>query len=118
MLNSILGFNNEVKDNELIITTHSPYILSYLMLAVKAAELKEKAKGNAEILSKIYRIVPEKAITPIKDVVIYELDDDGTISELKQVYGLPSNDNYLSNELGEVNTVFSELMDIEDLCGK
>ena len=118
MLNSILGFNNEVKDNELIITTHSPYILSYLMLAVKAAELKEKAKGNAEILSKIYRIVPDKAITPIKDVVIYELDDDGTISELKQVYGLPSNDNYLSNELGEVNTVFSELMDIEDLCGK
>ena len=118
VLNSLLGFNNEAEDNELIITTHSPYILSYLMLAVKAAELKEKAKGNAEILSKIYRIVPEKAITPIKDVVIYELDDDGTISELKQVYGLPSNDNYLSNELGEVNTVFSELMDIEDLCSK
>lgn len=116
VLNSLLGFNNEVADNKLILTTHSPYILSYLMLAVKAAELREKAKGNEEILSKIYEIVPEKAITPMKDVVIYELNDDGTISELKQVYGLPSNDNFLNNELGEVNTLFSELMEIEDLC--
>ena len=116
MLNSLLGYNNEVDGNELILTTHSPYILSYLMLAVKAAELRDKANGNDEILSKIYGIVPEKAITPIKDVVIYELNDDGTISELKQVYGLPSNDNFLNNELGEVNTLFSELMEIEDLC--
>lgn len=116
MLNSLLGYNNEVDGNELILTTHSPYILSYLMLAIKAAELKEKANGKEEVLSEIYKIVPEKAITPMKDVVIYELNDNGTISELKQVYGLPSNDNFLSNELGEVNTLFSELMEIEDLC--
>lgn len=116
MLNSLLDYNNAVSGNRLILTTHSPYILSYLMLAVKAAELREKANGNMEILSKIYEIVPEKAITPMKDVVIYELNDDGTISELKQVYGLPSNDNFLNNELGEVNSLFSELMEIEDLC--
>ncbi len=116
VLNSLLEFNNAVDGNELILTTHSPYILSYLMLAIKAAELREKANGNEEVLSEIYKIVPEKAITPMKDVVIYELNDDGTISELKQVYGLPSNDNFLSNELGEVNTLFSELMEIEDLC--
>lgn len=116
MLNSILGFNNEVKGNRLIITTHSPYILSYLMLAIQAAELKEKANDNAEILSKIYDIVPEKAITPMKDVVIYELNDDGTISELPQSYGLPSDDNFLNNELGEVNSLFSKLMEIDNLC--
>jgi predicted ATPase len=116
VLNSLLEFNNAGDGNELILTTHSPYILSYLMLAIKAAELKEKANGKEEVLSEIYKIVPEKAITPMKDVVIYELNDNGTISELKQVYGLPSNDNFLSNELGEVNTLFSELMEIEDLC--
>lgn len=116
VLNCLLGYNNEVKDNELIITTHSPYILSYLMLAIQAAELKEKANDNAEILSKIYNIVPEKAITPMKDVVIYELNDDGTISELPQSYGLPSDDNFLNNELGEVNSLFSKLMEIDNLC--
>ena len=116
MLNSLLEFNNAVSGNRLILTTHSPYILSYLMLVIQAAEIKEKAKGNPEILSKLYEIVPEKAITPMKDVVVYELNDDGTISELPQSYGLPSNDNFLNNELGKTNTLFSELMDIEDLC--
>lgn len=116
MLNSLLGYNNEVDGNELILTTHSPYILSYLMLAIQAAEIKEKAKGNAEILSKLYEVVPEKAITPMKDVVVYELNDDGTISELPQSYGLPSNDNFLNNELGKANSLFSELMEIDNLC--
>lgn len=116
VLNSLLKFNNAVDGNELILTTHSPYILSYLMLAIQAAEIKEKAKGNAEILSKLYEIVPEKAITPMKDVVVYELNDDGTISELPQSYGLPSNDNFLNNELGKANSLFSELMEIENLC--
>ena len=116
VLNSLLGFNNEIAENKLILTTHSPYILSYLMLAIQAAELREKAKGDAEILSKIYEIVPEKAITPMKDVVVYELNDDGTISELPQSYGLPSNDNFLNNELGKANSLFSELMEIENLC--
>ena len=116
VLNCLLGYNNEVEGNELILTTHSPYILSYLMLAIQAAEIKEKAKGNAEILSKLYEVVPEKAITPMKDVVVYELNDDGTISELPQSYGLPSNDNFLNNELGKANSLFSELMEIENLC--
>lgn len=116
VLNSLLEFNNEVKGNELILTTHSPYILSYLMLAIQAAEIKEKAKGNPEILSKLYEIVPEKAITPMKDVVVYELNDNGTISELPQSYGLPSDDNFLNNELGKANSLFSELMEIENLC--
>lgn len=116
VLNSLLEFNNAVDGNELILTTHSPYILSYLMLAIQAAEIKEKAKGNAEILSKLYEVVPEKAITPMKDVVVYELNDDGTISELPQSYGLPSNDNFLNNELGKANSLFSELMEIENLC--
>ncbi len=116
MLNSLLEFNNSVAENQLILTTHSPYIINYLMLAIKAAELKEKANGNAEIENRINEIVPLKSLIPLKDVVIYEVNNDGTISELPQSYGLPSNENFLNNELGEANSLFSELMEIEDLC--
>ncbi|MBO4372301.1 MAG: AAA family ATPase, partial [Bacteroidales bacterium] len=35
MLNALLEFNNSVEENQLIITTHSPYIINYLMLAIK-----------------------------------------------------------------------------------
>ena len=30
--------------------------------------------------------------------------------------GLPSNEHYLNNLLGETNILFSKLMEIEDLC--
>ena len=36
MLESLLSFNNENENNKLIITTHSPYLINYLTLAVKA----------------------------------------------------------------------------------
>lgn len=117
MLYKLLEFNNKSKDNQLIITTHSPYIINYLMLAIKAFEIERKAKKNKEIKSRIYDIVPEKAITPLQKVVIYELNEsDGTITKLGQSFGLPSNEHYLNNLLGETNILFSKLMEIEDLC--
>lgn len=42
MLNSLTEFNNINKGNKLVLTTHSPYLINYLTLAVKAFELKEK----------------------------------------------------------------------------
>ena len=117
MLNKLLEFNNEIDSNNLIITTHSPYIINYLMLAIKASEIEKEASNNASAKSKIYEIVPERAITPLQNVTIYELDQtDGTISQIKQSFGLPSNDNYLNNQLGEANLLFSKLMEIEDIC--
>lgn len=117
MLYKLLDFNNQNKYNELIVTTHSPYIINYLMLAIKAYEIERKAKKNKEIKSKIYDIVPEKAITPLQNVVIYELNEkNGTITKLGHSLGLPSNEHYLNNLLGETNMLFSNLMEIEDLC--
>ena len=74
-------------------------------------------KSNKEIKSKIYNIVPEKAITSLQNVVIYELNErNGTITRLGHSLGLPSNEHYLNDLLGETNMLFSNLMEIEDLC--
>lgn len=117
VINSLLEYNNIVKDNKLIITTHSPYVINYLMLAIKASEIERKAKANKDVKSKIYEIVPEKATTPLESVTIYELNEvDGTITKLAHSSGLPSNEHYLNNLLGETNILFSKLMEIEDLC--
>lgn len=117
VLNSLLEYNNAVDDNQLIITTHSPYVINYLMLVIKASEIERKAKVNKDVKSKIYEIVPEKALTLLKYVTIYELNEvDGVITKLEQVSGLPSNEHYLNNLLGETNILFSKLMEIEDLC--
>ena len=117
VVNTLLKYNNNVSDNKLIITTHSPYVINYLMLSIKASEIEQRCGDNKEIKSRLYEIVPEKASTPLQDVAIYELDENtGTISKLKESFGLPSNENYLNDELGESNVLFSELLEIEDLC--
>ena len=119
VLYSLSEHNNAIDNNKLIVTTHSPYIINYLMLAIKALEIEQKAGNNQDIKSKIYEIVPEKALIPLQSVAIYELDEQtGNISRLENSMGLPSNDNYLNNELGETNMLFSNLMEIEDLCGE
>lgn len=116
MLNKLLEYNNKVKDNQLIITTHSPYIIGYMTLAVKAMELYKKAKKE-EVRTQINEIVPQKSAISHDDLVIYELDEkDGTIRKLDNYKGIPSSKNYLNRELAEKNELYSKLLDLEDLC--
>jgi hypothetical protein len=116
MLNKLLEYNNKVKDNKLIITTHSPYIIGYMTLAVKAMELYKKAKKE-EVRAQINEIVPQKSAISHDDLVIYELDEkDGSIRMLGSKNGIPNDNDYLDNALGIINEMFSDLLDIEDLC--
>ena len=112
LLYRLLEYNNTVSSNKLVVTTHSPYIINYLTLAVQAQELYEKA-GNGDTKTEIFTVVPEKSLVAAHDVVIYELDErDGSIKAVKWHDGLPSDDNTLNNELGEANLIFSRLMEI------
>lgn len=116
MLYNLLEYNNNVKDNKLILTTHSPYIIGYITLAIKADELYQK-KPKEEVISQINEIVPRKSAVSHQDVVIYELDEkDGSIRKLDNYKGIPSSKNYLNRELAEKNELYSQLLDIEDLC--
>lgn len=116
VINSLLEYNNAIDSNKLIITTHSPYIIGYLSLAIKADELYRKAKKE-EVIKQINEIVPQKSAISHQDVVIYELDDkDGSIRKLDNYKGIPSSKNFLNRELAEKNELYSQLLDIEDLC--
>ena len=116
VINSLLEFNNKLVDNKLIITTHSPYIIGYLTLAIKANELYHKAKTD-EVKEKINEIVPVKSAVDRDAVVIYELDEPtGEIRLLETYNGIPSSKNFLNKELSEKNELYAQLLDIEDLC--
>ncbi len=116
VINSLLEYNNAIDSNKLIITTHSPYIIGYMTLAVKAKELYKKAK-NEEVIEQINKIVPQKSAIGYDDLVIYELDEkQGSIRILGSENGIPDDNDYLDNALGMINEMFSDLLDIEDLC--
>jgi hypothetical protein len=117
ILNSLLEFNNLNKWNKLILTTHSPYLINYLTLAVKAFEVYQKVNQPGFQKPKwlaINEIVPLKSLVRPHELVIYELNEnDGTIKKLEDYNGLPSDENKLNNGLGESNELFAQLLEIE-----
>jgi len=117
MLKSLLEFNNMNEGNKLIITTHSPYIINFLTLAVKGYLVEEKIKGSdqeKELNSKLTSILPLSSVIKPDDLAIYELNDNGEIVKLGDYNGLPSDNNYLNNNLSEGNNLFASILDIED----
>jgi len=109
-------FNNEIIDNHLIITTHSPYIIAYTSLAMKAFMVKEKAKNNKELITKIESVVPIKSCVNPEETGVYQIDSVGAVISIKSERGLIFDNNFLNDSLENTNDMFSELLDIEELC--
>jgi len=113
MLQSLLVLNNMNIGNKLIITTHSPYLINYLTLVVKAGELKEKIKTDNQ-KNKLEQIVPLNTIINAENLSIYELDEKkGCIKFLETYEGLPSDENRLNIMLDEGNELFAQLLEIQ-----
>ena len=108
MLYSLLKINNEIVDNKLIITTHSPYLVNYVSLAVEAEKLKQGV--IAEKGGRLNEIVPINA----DDLTIYQLNEkDGTVELLDSYEGIPSDENFLNDEIGRTNEFFADLLDLQ-----
>ena len=117
VLYELLKINNETEGNQLLLTTHSPYLINYLSLAVKAGNLSSKAPAE-ELQASIDAVVPHLSQVCEDQVVIYELTETGEIHPLNMLYGVPSDDNFLNAALGDSNDDFDNLMNVEDgmLC--
>ncbi|MEA1922786.1 MAG: AAA family ATPase [Pseudomonadota bacterium] len=114
LLKSLLEFNNLNTGNKLIMTTHSPYIINYLSIAIQAGYLKNRINSNDSLLKKLDTIVPLKSTIDPKDVSVYQLDEkNGTISKLRSYEGIPSDQNFLNESLAEGNNLFDSLLEIE-----
>jgi len=115
VLFDLLKSKNKEKENQLIITTHSPYIINYLTLAVKGHIVKNKINNNSKLLEKLQLIVPLEATISPENISIFQIDN-GIINKLSSYNGLPSDENYLNEFLAKSNDLFVELLKIEDLC--
>ena len=100
--------------NNLLLTTHSPYILNALSLAVKAGELFSLTEDRPSLKTRLEEIVPEVSAVLSSEVAIYELKADGTVERLPMPNGLPSDDNFLNNSIERSNRMFDLMLQIED----
>lgn len=113
VLFDLLRIRNQIPQNELIFTTHSPYLINYLSLAIKAATIQvESNPENAEVLE---HIVPSYARVSGDDVMIYVTSSDGSVRELDKYDGMPSDQNALNVMLDDCNRQFEKLLDLDEL---
>lgn len=120
MLHSLLKFNNINDGNKLIMTTHSPYLINYLTHSIKAKEVLDKIRLlnlSDKLMPELDKVVPINSAIENYDWAIYELNEiDGSVIKVDNYRGLPSDENYLNDSLGEANDIFINLLEIEDKC--
>ncbi|WP_293298855.1 AAA family ATPase [Pedobacter sp. UBA4863] len=98
ILFKLIEFANEAEGNSLVLTTHSPYIINYFTLCIKAYDvyLKIQQSKQEELEERLNEVVPLKSIVDSAGSIVYELNEDGSIKILETYKGLPSDDNYLN----------------------
>jgi hypothetical protein len=117
VLFSLLKSQNQFRGNKLLITTHSPYIVNCLTLAVKAKVIFKKSKGkNLEGITKekIDKLIPLGSLIDPNQLSVYQLTNEGKIEELANYQGIPSDSNFLNQFLQESNELYDQLLEIED----
>ena len=117
VLYKLLEFANLTEGNTLILTTHSPYIINYLTLAIKGYNVLQKIIDlpNTDLLKEqLENIVPQASCVSGEDSIVYELTESGEIIKLSTYEGLPSDENYLNSFLAETNNLFDDLLEIEE----
>ena len=114
LMQSLLLFNNKLDANKLIITTHSPYLINDLTVAIKVGQLKEDERINDKMKDNINSIYPLASSFSTEDIFIYEHNENKACFSLLDTYnGLPSDENFLNSQLEDSNNRFADLLEIE-----
>jgi hypothetical protein len=104
--------------NKLIMTTHSPYLINYLSIAVQGGYLLtelNKKSDPFDLIERLDAIVPKASLILGDELVVYQLDEkNGTITKLGSTEGIPSDKNYLNQSIRHGNEMFDALLEIEE----
>lgn len=112
VLFSLIKNLNKATENELIITSHSPYILNFITLCTEAHKVYNSKKiglGNAALSN----VVPAESAISIKQVNAYELDNKGNVRLLNKEDGFIDDSHSLNAAFEQINDDFSSILDME-----
>jgi predicted ATPase len=117
LLKKLFEFNNISLGNKLIMTSHSPYLVNYISIAVQAEFLSKKIIGlqNAkDLMERIEKIISKNSLVSSSEIAIYQFNEkNGSIKLLPNTDGIPSDKNYLNESLRHGNEMFDTLLEIE-----
>ncbi|WP_295212355.1 AAA family ATPase [uncultured Chryseobacterium sp.] len=117
IIKSLISINNKIPGNKLIITSHSPYLISFLGIMIEAYNLFNKAKKNEnkQVLNDLDNLLSADLLINPDQISIYEMnEEDGTLRLLPNFEGIPSDDNFLNRGLRKSNEIFDKLLELEE----
>lgn len=105
--------NNVGSKTDLVITTHSPYVLAKVNNLIKAGSLGRRLSDTSR--KKVDSIIPRRSWLTGRIVQAYAIKD-GVVENIKDSDQLIDAD-YLDGVSGEISREFSELLDLEASIG-
>lgn len=102
--------------SEIVITTHSPYILSIIDSLILANDVYIKAKklGKQNLKQKVLRLVNKNSLVDFEKVAAYFFNDDGNI-EFTNDLEIRSTGSFAIDEASNLTSrLFNKLMSIEN----
>ena len=106
VIKSLVKDNNKARNNQLMITTHSPYTLAIFNLIILASKVHEK--GNLEIKTYVEQILPTEYHINTKDFIAYALNIDDTEREYCVTITSENTGMIAKNDLDSVSEIISK----------
>lgn len=103
-------FNSRESSFQIIVTTHSPYILSSYNNLLYAGSIIKRDKNKAK---KLIQIVPHKEIIKPSDLSAYSLTKDGKVRKIIDTETGLISQNILDDVSNEASLEFGKLLDLD-----
>lgn len=102
------------KDGSVVLTTHSPYVLSVIDNLILANEIKSKAKKGKKknTIAKIKDLIPSMALIDFNDVSSYFFDNNGSVSDIRDEENRLVGGERIDDASNETSYVFMELSNL------
>ena len=112
VVNKLLALANSASSNQIVISTHSPYVVNDIVTAQMAAEILAQS-NSPETKRSVDEVYPVESAMSQSDMALYELSEKGIITLLETEGGVFSDTNMLNAVLGRWNDSFDRLLEIE-----
>lgn len=110
----IIGkFNKHENDNNIVFTTHSPYILSAIDNFIFAKEILKKDSSD-KTSQRIQKIIPSLTLIDFDDVSSYFFHADGVVKDIRNVEMKSLGAEYIDGASDDLGYVFDQLCEIDN----
>lgn len=111
----IMSKMRKSKDSSIVITTHSPYVLSTIDNLILAKEITKKVnKAKRDIILRIKELIPSMALVDFDEVSSYFFGNDGIVLDIRDEELKSLGAEYIDEASDDLSRIFNELCVLED----